>query len=153
MGARCAPGDRFRYTVLAIGTEACPARSADGSRTVCSRSIWSANTATTRSLTGVESASHIVAVWPRRQVPAGTATVPVPVRSARLPATTGRRRTRAMPGPLTYWPVQSSGSPERSEEHTSELQSRPHLVCRLLLEKKKRHPKHLLLTQQKKKQK
>src|SRR3989442_1933434 len=26
---------------------------------------------------------------------------------------------------------------ERSEEHTSELQSRPHLVCRLLLEKKK----------------
>src|SRR5690554_7545366 len=32
------------------------------------------------------------------------------------------------------------GLPEgqkRSEEHTSELQSRPHLVCRLLLEKKK----------------
>src|SRR6266498_4273522 len=27
----------------------------------------------------------------------------------------------------------------RSEEHTSELQSRPHLVCRLLLEKKKWH--------------
>src|SRR5690554_7790061 len=27
--------------------------------------------------------------------------------------------------------------PRRSEEHTSELQSRPHLVCRLLLEKKK----------------
>src|SRR5690554_7165500 len=33
----------------------------------------------------------------------------------------------------------SSGRPDesRSEEHTSELQSRPHLVCRLLLEKKK----------------
>src|SRR3989442_8938780 len=29
--------------------------------------------------------------------------------------------------------------PLRSEEHTSELQSRPHLVCRLLLEKKKTH--------------
>src|SRR5690554_7731157 len=27
----------------------------------------------------------------------------------------------------------------RSEEHTSELQSRPHLLCRLLLEKKKKH--------------
>src|SRR5690554_7295585 len=27
---------------------------------------------------------------------------------------------------------------DRSEEHTSELQSRPHLVCRLLLEKKKK---------------
>src|SRR2546429_221839 len=32
----------------------------------------------------------------------------------------------------------------RSEEHTSELQSRLHLVCRLLLEKKKKHllPRH-----------
>src|SRR3712207_8110670 len=29
----------------------------------------------------------------------------------------------------------------RSEEHTSELQSRQYLVCRLLLEKKKPHPK------------
>src|SRR2546422_8429825 len=28
----------------------------------------------------------------------------------------------------------------RSEEHTSELQSRLHLVCRLLLEKKKKYP-------------
>src|SRR5690554_7071291 len=33
----------------------------------------------------------------------------------------------------------------RSEEHTSELQSRPHLVCRLLLEKKKKK-KHTLET-------
>src|SRR3989442_12063787 len=31
---------------------------------------------------------------------------------------------------------------ERSEEHTSELQSRPHLVCRLLLEKKKKARHH-----------
>src|SRR5687768_18372172 len=30
---------------------------------------------------------------------------------------------------------------DRSEEHTSELQSRLHLVCRLLLEKKKKPPK------------
>src|SRR5690554_4040538 len=30
------------------------------------------------------------------------------------------------------------GGARRSEEHTSELQSRPHLVCRLLLEKKKK---------------
>src|SRR3712207_7512757 len=29
---------------------------------------------------------------------------------------------------------------QRSEEHTSELQSRQYLVCRLLLEKKKNHP-------------
>src|SRR5436305_7959437 len=32
-----------------------------------------------------------------------------------------------------------SHGPARSEEHTSELQSRPHLVCRLLLEKKKKN--------------
>src|SRR5690606_4249395 len=31
----------------------------------------------------------------------------------------------------------------RSEEHTSELQSRENLVCRLLLEKKKKHSRHL----------
>src|SRR3712207_7778318 len=30
----------------------------------------------------------------------------------------------------------ATGSPSRSEEHTSELQSRQYLVCRLLLEKK-----------------
>src|SRR5258707_7703463 len=32
----------------------------------------------------------------------------------------------------------SRGNPARSEEHTSELQSRQYLVCRLLLEKKKK---------------
>src|SRR3712207_8526329 len=31
---------------------------------------------------------------------------------------------------------------DRSEEHTSELQSRQYLVCRLLLEKKKKREKH-----------
>src|SRR6478752_10858998 len=35
---------------------------------------------------------------------------------------------------------------ERSEEHTSELQSRLHLVCRLLLEKKKNIKKRSLTT-------
>src|SRR5690554_7175185 len=41
----------------------------------------------------------------------------------------------------------------RSEEHTSELQSRPHLVCRLLLEKKKKNkqiqhnPKYIITNQ------
>src|SRR2546429_9631347 len=33
--------------------------------------------------------------------------------------------------------VKNTVTPRRSEEHTSELQSRLHLVCRLLLEKKK----------------
>src|SRR5215813_14940528 len=40
-------------------------------------------------------------------------------------------------GPGRHWRVRSP-SAARSEEHTSELQSRPHLVCRLLLEKKKK---------------
>src|SRR6266498_4456342 len=38
----------------------------------------------------------------------------------------------------------------RSEEHTSELQSRPHLVCRLLLEKKKKNKLPLPLAKKKK---
>src|SRR5690554_7301194 len=38
------------------------------------------------------------------------------------------------PGSKSTVPIKE---PVRSEEHTSELQSRPHLVCRLLLEKKK----------------
>src|SRR3712207_7917707 len=33
----------------------------------------------------------------------------------------------------------AQGGSRRSEEHTSELQSRQYLVCRLLLEKKKKH--------------
>src|SRR5215813_14428132 len=39
----------------------------------------------------------------------------------------------------------------RSEEHTSELQSRPHLVCRLLLEKNKKNKNHLYYIKKKKK--
>src|SRR5947199_4260071 len=35
---------------------------------------------------------------------------------------------------------------ERSEEHTSELQSLRHLVCRLLLEKKKQKQMHHVIT-------
>src|SRR5439155_12091217 len=38
-------------------------------------------------------------------------------------------------------PVSVRAVVQRSEEHTSELQSRGHLVCRLLLEKKKRNRK------------
>src|SRR5258708_20146853 len=36
------------------------------------------------------------------------------------------------------WPSSTPGAIARSEEHTSELQSPDHLVCRLLLEKKKK---------------
>src|SRR5471030_3564411 len=40
--------------------------------------------------------------------------------------------------------------PRRSEEHTSELQSLRHLVCRLLLEKKKKYLVHAFSTTNKK---
>src|SRR5690554_7686946 len=43
---------------------------------------------------------------------------------------------RSHPTSLAY--NRSRSETTRSEEHTSELQSRPHLVCRLLLEKKKK---------------
>src|SRR2546430_4914313 len=39
-------------------------------------------------------------------------------------------------------PVQLENAVLRSEEHTSELQSQSNLVCRLLLEKKKKHTAH-----------
>src|SRR3712207_7051203 len=62
----------------------------------------------------------------------------------------GRRRPRAggrAPAPADRGPVRRGGAGRRrcdrragprSEEHTSELQSRQYLVCRLLLEKKKK---------------
>src|SRR2546429_1076692 len=54
----------------------------------------------------------------------------------RLPA----RRRRRGPGAAPLYPTVERIW-ERSEEHTSELQSRLHLVCRLLLEKKKTYSK------------
>src|SRR5216683_5988322 len=50
-------------------------------------------------------------------------------------------------------PPPTASSRPRSEEHTSELQSRSELVCRLLLEKKKKTTIRTSTTQKKKKQK
>src|SRR2546422_591078 len=47
--------------------------------------------------------------------------------------------------------LKRSGNGARSEEHTSELQSRLHLVCRLLLEKKKKKKKEKTITNNRKK--
>src|SRR2546429_9562426 len=53
------------------------------------------------------------------------------------PASTGSKPTSRISSAATA--LELSLSPQyRSEEHTSELQSRLHLVCRLLLEKKKK---------------
>src|SRR2546422_2835246 len=89
-----------------------------------------------------------------------------PPRSTLFPYTT-LFRSPVMPWSIAGWPMNPAGGAEvashltngptfvlvrtaaklqgaarRSEEHTSELQSRLHLVCRLLLEKKKKKTKH-----------
>src|SRR3712207_9009681 len=51
----------------------------------------------------------------------------------------GARRTRGLPATVV---VGADGVRRRSEEHTSELQSRQYLVCRLLLEKTKKSEDH-----------
>src|SRR3712207_7599748 len=50
------------------------------------------------------------------------------------------------PRPVEPGHVEHQDVGQRSEEHTSELQSRQYLVCRLLLEKKKTHTLHSHLT-------
>src|SRR5437870_10962294 len=55
---------------------------------------------------------------------------------SRAPLRSARARSKPRPAVRCF-----STRSVRSEEHTSELQSRGHLVCRLLLEKKKQnHP-------------
>src|SRR3989442_8871927 len=61
-------------------------------------------------------------------------------RSSLSPTTSGSKRTSVEQIISISAMLKLLGLPtleRRSEEHTSELQSRPHLVCRLLLEKKK----------------
>src|SRR5437870_7455057 len=61
-----------------------------------------------------------------------------PTRRRTSPSSTIRSASGAWsPGSIPSGAKRASGW--RSEEHTSELQSRGHLVCRLLLEKKKVH--------------
>src|ERR1041385_9306573 len=59
-----------------------------------------------------------------------------PPRSTLFPYTTLFRSPRARRHCTRAWRCTRCGRGARSEEHTSELQSRLHLVCRLLLEKK-----------------
>src|SRR2546427_8133096 len=74
-----------------------------------------------------------------------------PARSGRAEPARGRRVERGQdgdPGPLrplrpARGELRPVPAPCRSEEHTSELQSQSNLVCRLLLEKKKKKTKTL----------
>src|SRR2546429_5015395 len=77
-------------------------------------------------------------------------------RSAHDPGPAAPAADRALPAPerATYAAAVQRAAPSvvniyterRSEEHTSELQSRLHLVCRLLLEKKKDTMTYVLAT-------
>src|SRR6266699_5717471 len=62
-----------------------------------------------------------------------------PPRSTLFPYTTLFRSRSSRPRRPPTRRQRHLPRPPRSEEHTSELQSRPHLVCRLLLEKKTHH--------------
>src|SRR5215203_7130582 len=62
-----------------------------------------------------------------------------PPRSTLFPYTTLFRSRPCRPGSRTRSRPRPRRHRPRSEEHTSELQSRQYLVCRLLLEKKKQH--------------
>src|SRR5690625_6922913 len=84
-------------------------------------------------------ARHPAATRPAR--PAHHPAATRPARPADHPAAT--RPYHPVPSPGAAGPARSTTVPApctrpRSEEHTSELQSRGHLVCRLLLEKKKK---------------
>src|SRR5687768_17896545 len=72
--------------------------------------------------------------------------MPEPIDAAAI--TQGREVGRHSAEGLVDWTTPIS----RSEEHTSELQSRLHLVCRLLLEKKKKKKQHISHTKNKKTQ-
>src|SRR3712207_7072040 len=71
----------------------------------------------------------LVPVPAHRRAPAAAAP------AAPHPPAAHRRAAAALAGPVTR--LQARPARGRSEEHTSELQSRQYLVCRLLLEKKK----------------
>src|SRR5690606_41648391 len=103
------------------------------------------------------SARRAVALPPLSHLLLFSSTIRRPPRSTLFPYTTLFRSRALPPGVLRVGGARSSGAPvawlrdartptsssknaarSRSEEHTSELQSRENLVCRLLLEKKKR---------------
>src|SRR5690625_6212665 len=101
-------------------------------------------------------------VLPKWVVRDGAGRCALPTRAGTGGSFDGRRRRRVdrraggRPGCRTVRDARGARTPRlrtstdrseelRSEEHTSELQSRGHLVCRLLLEKKKKYTKSALM--------
>src|SRR3712207_7561836 len=76
--------------------------------------------------------------------------LPISTSSPSAPTSSARRRPgpgcRPTSTPSSTRPSAGPSGSTRSEEHTSELQSRQYLVCRLLLEKKKKKNTSIHLT-------
>src|SRR3712207_8496130 len=75
--------------------------------------------------------AHLTGLEKRRNSPLGYQGLPAAKKELRMTV------LPSAPDDDTYWRDVYSQPLPRSEEHTSELQSRQYLVCRLLLEKKK----------------
>src|SRR6266567_5217908 len=73
-----------------------------------------------------------------------------PPRSTLFPYTTLFRSGHARALPRVRHRGRAPSQPDRSEEHTSELQSQSNLVCRLLLEKKKKNKTQKFIRKKKK---
>src|SRR3989442_3309817 len=91
----------------------------------------------------IDSYSHVVAIAPADVAANVELAVLYQAAGQYKESVAAAQRVPAVSRPPRILPVLAAdyfatGEASRSEEHTSELQSRPHLVCRLLLEKKKR---------------
>src|SRR5690625_6382056 len=77
--------------------------------------------------------------WPAKKVVIAPTTAPsmMPTKGTTIDEVTATRRST--PKKIIVPMKANTEATSRSEEHTSELQSRGHLVCRLLLEKKKKN--------------
>src|SRR5690606_17204607 len=115
------------------------------SRALASKRACSSSTVAASMASGVLASAVVAPRSPRTDRPFALNASPLPVALALrriapegIPAGEGpdgpARRPRRPGGPA---PPGGRPRPPRSEEHTSELQSRENLVCRLLLEKKK----------------
>src|SRR5882762_10546267 len=82
---------------------------------------------------------------PDRQLIGGHLLVPIAAEQGGRDGTVGPRRARHVDDHVVH-----HHPAERSEEHTSELQSHLNIVCRLLLEKKKKKKKKYFILKKKK---
>src|SRR2546428_1756292 len=82
--------------------------------------------------------THFIRSW--RQKSNHSRSVPGFTKNCISICSNSRVRKMKLPGVISFRNALPICAIPRSEEHTSELQSRSDLVCRLLLEKKKRQP-------------